>query len=107
MPELNLNDDLSSADGLETVTITQAGTLEEQTASALRRPVSLREIEASGGALQHGDVKFQVPAEGLTFAPDTGDTLTDGADLWDVLDADLVVMRSRYQLWCRYSGEMP
>jgi hypothetical protein len=107
MPDLNLNDDLSAADGLETVTITQAGTLEEQTASVLRRPVSLREIEASGGTLQHGDVKFQTPAEGLSFAPAAGDTVADEESLWDVLNVDLLAMQSRYQLWCRFSGGLP
>ena len=60
--------------------------MEEQVASALRRPVSLREIEASSGTLQHGDVKFQVPAAGLTFAPAAGDTVTDDESDWDVLD---------------------
>ncbi len=103
MPELNLNDDLSAADNLQTVTITQAGTLEEQTvAGVLRQAVSMREIEASAGVLEHGDVKFHVPADGLTFAPATGDTVTDaGAIVWDVLDADLLAFESRYRLWCR------
>jgi hypothetical protein len=105
MPSLNLNDDLASADGTETVTLTQAGTLEEQTVeSALRRPVSLREIEASGGTFAHGDVKFHVPAAGLAFAPAAGDTVEDAENLWDVLAVDLLALESRYRLWCRFSG---
>ncbi len=97
MPDLDLNDDLAAADGHETVTITQAGTMEEQTVqNVLRRPVSLREIEASGGTFEFGDVKFHLPAEGLEFAPTTADTLTDSDDIdWDIRAVDLLAMGSR------------
>jgi hypothetical protein len=103
MPTLDLNDDLAAADGGETVTITQAGTMHQQTVQkVLRRPVSLREIEASGGTFQFGDVKFHLPAEGLEFAPTTADTLTDSDDIdWDIRAVDLLAMGTRYRLWCR------
>jgi hypothetical protein len=106
MSELNINDDLASTDGVETVTITQAVTMEEQTVeNVLRRPVSLREIEAAGGTFAFGDVKFHVPAAGLEFAPAAGDTLTDAdAGEWDVLAVDLLALGSRYRLWCRSAG---
>jgi hypothetical protein len=106
MPNLDLNDDLAAVDGGETVTITQAGTLQEQTVeNVLRRPVSLREIEAAGGTFAFGDMKFHVPAEGLEFAPTDADTLTDADDNdWDIQAVDLLAMGTRYRLWCRLSG---
>lgn len=109
MSELNINDDLGSVDGHETVTITQAGTMEEQTAEhVLRRPLSLREIEAAGGTFGFGDVKFHVPAAGLEFAPAAGDTLeTEDENTWDVLAADLLALGTRYRLWCRFAGGLP
>ena len=106
MPDLDITNDLAVADGGETITIIQAGTLEEQSAAnVLRRAVSIGEIEAGGGTFAHGDAKFHVPAEGLVFAPATGDTLEDSeANTWDILAVDLLAMQSRYRLWCRFSS---
>lgn len=106
MPNLDLTHDLAAADGGETVTIVQAGTLAEQSAAnAVRRAVSLGEIEASGGTFTHGDFKFHVPAVGLSFVPAAADTLTDAATRqWDILAVDLLAMQSRYRLWCRASS---
>src|SRR5690242_9766108 len=106
MPDLDINNDLASADGGETVTLIQAGTLEEQSAAdVLRRAVSLGEIAASGGTFTHGDFKFHVLADGLGFVPAAGDSLEDSdANTWDILAVDLLAMQSRYRLWCRFSG---
>lgn len=106
MPDLDITNDLASADGGETVTLIQAGTLAEQSAAhVIRRAVSLGEIEASGGTFAHGDFKFHVPADGLSFAPAASDTLKDAAtNVWDVLAVDLLALQSRYRLWCRASG---
>jgi hypothetical protein len=102
MLNLNLNNDLASADGCETVTITQAGTLEEQTVdNVLCRPVSLNEIELAGGSFSHGDVKFHVPAAELAFVPAAGDSVLDEeSNEWNVLAVDLLALESRYRLWC-------
>jgi hypothetical protein len=96
-------DDLDQVDGGETITVTQAVTLTEQTvAGALKRPLSLRELEFFAGTLAHGDVKFNLPVANTEFAPDADDVITDadGQD-WDVKAVDLLSLGTRYRCWCK------
>ena len=106
-PDLDLAD-LSTLDGRETITITQAVTMTQQTvANALKRPLSLREIEVFAGTLGHGDVKFNFPLAGTTFAPDVNDVITDsGGKDWDVKAVDLLSLGTRYRCWCKEAPEV-
>ncbi len=102
MPDLDLAD-LTTLDGRETITITQAVTLIQQTvANALKRPLSLREVEVFAGTLGHGDAKFNFPKAGTTFAPGLDDIITDsGGTGWDVKAVDLLSLGTRYRCWCK------
>jgi hypothetical protein len=101
-PALNL-DDMDSLDGGQTVTMTQAVTLTEQTVEhALKRPLSLREIELFTGVLTYGDMKFNLPAADLDFAPDIDDVITElGGQTWDIKAVDLLALGTRYRCWCQ------
>lgn len=101
-PELSL-DGFDSLDGGETVTVTQAVTLTEQTVeNALKRPLSLREIELFTGVLTYGDVKFNLPAAGLDFAPDIDDVIAEaGGQTWEIKAVDLLALGTRYRCWCQ------
>ena len=102
MPEPDL-DDLEFLDGGQIVTVTQAGTLTEQTvAGALKRPLSLREIDLFAGTLTHGDAKFNLAVSETSFAPAVGDTLSDsdGRD-WEIEAVDLLSFGTRYRCWCK------
>jgi hypothetical protein len=96
-------DDMEFLDGTETVTVTQAVTLTEQTvAGALKRPLSLRELEFFAGTLEHGDVKFNLPVSGTSFAPDVDDVITDSdGQEWDVKAVDVLSLGTRYRCWCK------
>jgi hypothetical protein len=95
--------DLDLLDGIETVTVTQAVTLTEQTvAAALKRPLSLRELEFFAGTLEPGDVKFNLPVANTSFAPDVDDVITDSdGQGWDVKAVDVLSLGTRYRCWCK------
>ena len=97
----DIDDDLVYYDALETVTVTQAVTLITQSVQkCVRRPVSLREIEA--GTYVRGDMKFHLPKANTTFAPKASDTITDAASkVWNIQEVELLALGTRYRCWCK------
>jgi hypothetical protein len=95
--------DLEHVDATETVTLTQTATMTEKTVEhALRRPVSLREIEASGGSYARGDMKFNLPQDQTSFVPVAGDTITDAAtQVWNIQEVERLALGTRYRCWCK------
>jgi hypothetical protein len=97
----DVQDDQVYVDALETLTVTQSGTMTEQTVEkCIRRPVTLREIE--GGVYVRGDMKFHLPKQSTTFAPATSDTITDAAAKdWTIQEVELLALGTRYRCWCK------
>ena len=108
MPELDLSQDSLYIDGQETITIASASPAASQNVSAVKRRLSLRELEVSDGDFVRGDVKFLFPSAGLDFEPLAGHTITDAsAKEWDVIFVELLVLGTRYSCWCKAAEGPP
>lgn len=97
----DIDEDLLCFDGMETVTVTRPSTSETQSVQkCVRRPVSLREIEA--GTYMRGDVKFHLPQGNTSFAPLAADTITDASSrVWNIQEVELMSLGTRYRCWCK------
>jgi len=94
-------DDLDMADGLETVTLWARGGEYQLSSSALRRMVTTREAEASGGAYTAADVRFHVKRT-ASVSPLLGDVLIDeDGEEWIVLAVETGTLRTRWGLVAR------
>jgi len=90
-------------DGGEPLLFRQAGTGAcDRIPHALRRGVSLSELNNSRGVLRQGDVRWDAPAAGLAFAPAPGDQFqaADG-QLWTILRVEQAVFGTRFRCWSR------
>src|SRR5436190_23774575 len=86
-PTPNYRTDTSVFDGRQAVTIALPETDEPFTALGLKRPVTTREMEVSGGLYMPGDVRWHFVAASLEAVPIVGSliTETDGR-VWSVID---------------------
>lgn len=110
MATLDMSTDYTVWDNLETVrvevfqTVGAAGTSETGTITAKRRAITLREMQASGGAYCASDVKWIIPEKlnvaSYTFRP--GDLVVDADDRnWTILDVMQGKWQQTWQLTCR------
>lgn len=85
-PTPNYRTDTSVFDGRQAVTIALPD-VEPFTALGLKRPVTNREMEISGGLYMPGDVRWHFVAASLEAAPIVGSLIieTDGR-VWSVID---------------------
>lgn len=93
--------DLSSFDGLETVTLVQpSGGGSVEVDGALRRHVLVREAEASDGKYATSDLDWHLPAAALVEGPAVGTVITDGEGVrWTVLAVERDTLGTRFR--CR------
>lgn len=101
---LDLTNDYKLWDGVETVTVIQAGTGKRQIVNhALQRGVTVRDAIGSDGTYQQGDVKWTLPvAECVVFKPDTGDFVQQADQtLWSIGTVELVSLKSRFRPWTK------
>lgn len=104
MSELDLSADPNLFDGVQTVTLRQAGSELEQTLDAclLRRLTTREESESAGGAYRQTDASWHLPAAELAFAPLPGDELEEAAGtLWTVLETGRETLGSRWRCVAR------
>lgn len=100
---LDLSHDFAVFDGAQSVVVraprTSAGAAgaEVQTA-ALRRSVTVREVEASRGRYTAGDVRWHLPTAQVPVAPALGSTIIDDdGRAWTIVETRHVTLGSR---WC-------
>jgi head-tail adaptor len=104
---LDLSNDFAVFDGAETVTLrgprTSSGV--EPTAVSLpglRRKLTVREIEASGGKYAASDVRWHLPEAELPSAPALGSVIVDAdGRAWTILEATRVTLGSRWSCTAR------
>lgn len=83
MTTLDLSSDFPSiADALEPLLLRRPGSAVGQSLMALRRAVTTREADASGGKYLASDVVWHLPAAQLAAPPQAGDRLIDAAGAW-------------------------
>lgn len=101
--EPDVGGDLTHVDGLETVTLRQAGESAVATLSgALRRRLRYAEAEASGGRYQRGDVVWHVSTEQQASMPRLGSILTDAEGVhWTVLGVERETLALRWRIVAR------
>lgn len=104
---LDLSNDFAVFDGAQNVVIrgprTSSGVAPaEQPTAALRRAVTVREIEASHGKYAAGDVRWHFPAAAITAAPALGSMIvdTDGR-AWTILETSHETLGSRWRCTAR------
>jgi len=91
-PAPNYRNDTSIFDGRQSVTIALPETHEPFTAFGLKRPVTTREMEVSGGLYMPGDVRWHFVAASLDAAPIVGTLITEsGGRVWSVVDTQATV----------------
>lgn len=92
------------ADALQPVTFVAADDTETAIAAALRRPISRRDIAASGGRLTQADVIWHLPQSELALAPRPGERIIDGgATSWAITRVEQDTLDSRWRCICRQS----
>jgi head-tail adaptor len=100
---LDLADDLSACDGLQSVTLRQPGETDGVgVSSALVRSLTREEREASGGRYQASDCVWRLPAAGLPVAPQLGATIADTAgESWTVLEVQAAALGAQWRCLAR------
>lgn len=93
--EPDFDDDFAVFDGAQEVLPVVEGDPSSTPLSGLKRPLSLREIEASGGVYQVGDVRWHFDAA-VTALPAVDDVFAeaDGTQ-WTVVEVRSAVLGSR------------
>lgn len=93
---LDLSGDAEVFDGLQLVTVELPDAAGSFSALALKRPLTLREIELSAGSLLPGDVRWHFSAADLPATPIV-ETLITEADgrVWTVIIAAAAVFGGR------------
>lgn len=112
---LDISNDYLIFDGSEAITfvsvgtttvdddgsVAESGNTSTAVASALRREVSLREVQESGGRYQVGDVWWTIPQVLLVASPKAGDRITAGSETWHVVEVRDSTLTSRWRTLCR------
>lgn len=106
--------DLALFDNLEAITVHAAGSKSMADSgvstesggtntftNALRRQVSARLAESSGGMWKVGDVYFEVSRVDVALQPQVGDTITATDGVWRVLGADICGLVTRWRVYAR------
>lgn len=117
MIELDVTDDHLMWDGLEAVDLlrqgaktrgddgklTVTGNTVTNIPNALRRQATQRDIDLSNGALQLGDLRWELATNEATGGvPKRGDKIKDGDDvLHKILIVDTATLKSRYRCFTR------
>lgn len=102
----NFGSDASVFDGLQTVTVQVPNAEEGFAAQALKRPVTLRELELSNGLLLPGDVRWHFASTDLTAEPVVGTQIIEASGVtWSVVDRDDGVFGTRRTCTARYLGD--
>jgi hypothetical protein len=94
-------DFLAVVDGLTTVTLKNRAGVTVATPSALRRQISNRELDNSGGRYKAGDVRFHFEQAGAGVGPDLGGTITDAAGVWTIVAFENATLSTRWACVCR------
>lgn len=91
------------SDGLENVTFSKPGSsVTVAVAHALRRGVTLREAEKSGGRVTAADVVWQLPVAELPDHPQPGDAIVDGDGWrWTLLEVQAAAVAGRWRCVAR------
>ncbi len=84
-------------------TVTETGNDDVTIENALKRFVTIQEIEDSGGLLKRGDVRWWLPIDQVGSAQlRNGDRILDGDTVtWTIMDAEEKVFRSWWRCICR------
>lgn len=104
---LDLSHDFAVFDGAETVTLRGPRTsngVEPAAVSlpAMRRVLTVREVEASRGKYAANDVRWHLPDAELPTGPALGSVIVDGAGrAWTILEATRVTLGSRWSCTAR------
>lgn len=104
---LDVSNDFAVFDGAETVTLHGPRTSNgvEPTAvslPALRRVLTVREVEASNGKYAASDVRWHLPDAELPNAPALGSVIVDAdGRAWTILEATRVTLGSRWSCTAR------
>jgi hypothetical protein len=94
-PTPDFSADLTMFDGRQTVTV-EVPDAEPFMTDALKRPVTLREMELSGGLYQPGDVRWHFAAPSLAAEPIVGTLISEsGGCVWSVIDSQATVFGGR------------
>lgn len=102
----NFGSDASVFDGLQTVTVQAPDAEEGFTAQALKRPVTLRELELSNGIYLPGDVRWHFASADLEADPVVGTLIVEsGGRTWSVVERDASVFGTRHTCTARYLGD--
>lgn len=98
---LDITDDFSVVDNLESVTLTDLQSGGQTVASCFSTPLKTREIEASNGRYTAGDRRFHLPTDNVTGKPYVGGTISDADYQYTILDVDHAAMSGIWKVACR------
>ena len=105
---LDFTDDAAVFDGLQTVMVQLPESEETVEVSALKRPITLRELELSNGQYLPGDVRWHFAATSLAEAPIVGALIVESdGRTWSVVDSEHAVFGGRYTCTARPVGGAP
>ena len=99
---VDIAEDFEFIDGLESVTVVQAGTGKRQIVdSAFPSPVTARDAIGSDGTYRQGDMKFTLPAAKLPlFVPVAGDSIEAGGGVvWQIGAVETICFATQYRAW--------
>lgn len=71
---------------VDAASLTETNTPTDDSITAVKRAVTKREIESSGGKLVEGDMHWDVRAADLSSAPASDDQVVYGVETWHVID---------------------
>lgn len=98
--------DASVFDGLRTVTVQVPDAAEGFAAQALKRPVTLHELEQSSGLLQPGDIRWHFASADLAADPVVGTLIIEaGGAKWSIVDRNVSVFGTRLTCTARFLGD--
>lgn len=102
---IDFSADADVFDGLQPVTVQLPDDSEPLSVAALKRPITLRELELSNGLYLPGDVRWHFSATGLAQEPVVGTLLTEAdGRTWSVIDMEGAVFGARYTCTARAVG---
>ncbi len=99
------NDFPAIADATKAVTFVAADESTTEISSALRRRITRREVERSGGRFSQADLFWHLPASELSAVPTPGERIVDDTEQsWVILVVDQDVIDGRWRCACRLSS---
>src|SRR5690349_16892626 len=105
---IDFSTDADVFDGLQNVAVQLPDAGEPMTAAALKRPITLRELELSNGLYLPGDVRWHFSATGLSQSPVVGTLITESdGRTWSVIEMEGAVFGARYTCTARSVGGSP